>query len=83
MDKDMSVYVNDIFDDIEEELYSVLGRLNALRMDIDGGQSIQEVKREWQSLTDNEISEASFQESGEYAYKFARAIEAKLRAKNT
>lgn len=51
----MKDYINDTFDDIEADLYAVLGRINALRMDVDGGQSIPAVKREWVSLTDEEV----------------------------
>lgn len=32
----MKDYINDTFDDIESDIYGVLSRINALRMDIDG-----------------------------------------------
>ena len=42
-----------------------------------------ETKREWVGLTDQEIHEIDGYEEDRKMYRFARAIEAKLRKKNT
>ena len=56
----MKDYIEDTFDDIEADIYAVLGRINAIRMDIHGGHSIPDVKREWQPLTDKQITEECY-----------------------
>jgi len=79
----MKDYIEDTFDDIEADIYAVLGRINAIRMDIHGVCLIPDVKREWRGLTNEALDEVVFDCGLSATPKdIARAIEAKLKELN-